>query len=102
MIELVIKIPEQLYTNIIEDNCSMADMRILLTIIKHGIQLSKMSLPKFNDFCSYCGNLNRDKQEDKCSDMGCYCYSHWMVDKNNPKAVKYESYIKAEIEDKNW
>lgn len=38
---LAIFIPEQLYANIIEDNCSMADMRILLTIIKHGTPLPK-------------------------------------------------------------
>ena len=41
--KLIINVPEELYTNIVEDNCSMADMRILLTVIKNSILLDDIS-----------------------------------------------------------
>ena len=37
--KLVIDIPEDLRTNIVHDDCSMADMRILLSVIKRGTPL---------------------------------------------------------------
>ena len=39
--KMVIDIPKGLHTNIVEDNCSMADMRILLTVIKNGTPIPK-------------------------------------------------------------
>lgn len=53
-------------------------------------------------FCDYCGNEKRDKSHNVCRDMDCYWFSHWKVDKNNPKAVEKESYIRGEISDMNW
>ena len=35
--KLIINIPEEMHKNIIEDNCSMREMQILLRVIKNGI-----------------------------------------------------------------
>ena len=35
--KLIINIPDEMHKNIIEDNCSMREMQILLRVIKNGI-----------------------------------------------------------------
>ena len=54
------------------------------------------------DFCSLCGNPQRDKAHDSCKDMMCYWFSHWQVDNTDSESVKNEAYIKGEIRDMNW
>ena len=77
--KIVVDIPEGLHTNIVKDNCSMADMRILLTVIKNSTPLPKGRWIKHSGWnddtynteysCSEC-NEWVDKQSDFCPNCG--------------------------------